>query len=268
MAFIELKTYSATLHTKTGINVILPTPLAGEVRESCFGCYNTPRKFPVLYLLHGTYGDEADYTRFSRIESYAQEYYVAVVMMSTENGCYRDMPRGGPEYEQYVTRELPKMMQWMFPISDRREENFLCGLSMGGTGAFKLGMKHPELYGHVACMSSNFDGWQDCADNGDTVWSMAFAQGERLKGTGEDMYHLAEQAVKSGVTLPELYVCVGKEDFLYQSNIDFKKHMDTIGMRYVYHEQPGIHNWDFWDDELRRILAWLPIERREGKNWF
>ena len=80
MAFIQLKTYSETLRTKTSIQVILPTPLAGETNGSF---YDSDRKFPTLYLLHGTYGDEGDYTRFSRIESYAQEYYVAVVMMST-----------------------------------------------------------------------------------------------------------------------------------------------------------------------------------------
>ena len=83
MAFIQLKTYSETLRTKTSIQVILPTPLAGETNGNF---YDSDRKFPTLYLLHGTYGDEGDYTRFSRIESYAQEYYVAVVMMSTANG--------------------------------------------------------------------------------------------------------------------------------------------------------------------------------------
>lgn len=265
MAFIELKTYSEALRTKTSINVILPTPLAGESNGSW---YKTSNKFPVLYLLHGTYGDEADYTRFSRIESYAQDYYVAIVMMSTGNGCYRNMPRGGPAYYDYVTKELPEMMQWMFPISAKREENFLCGLSMGGTGTFKLGMTRPDLYGNIACMSANFAGWQDRASTDDSVWSMAFTAGEQLENTDEDMFYLAEKAVESGDKLPELYVCCGTEDFLYKSNVDFKNHMDKIGMKYTYHEQPGIHNWDFWDDELRRILNWLPIQRRTGSNWF
>lgn len=265
MAFIQLKTYSETLRTKTGIQVILPTPLAGETNGSF---YDSDRKFPTLYLLHGTYGDEGDYTRFSRIESYAQEYYVAVVMMSTANGCYRDMPRGGPAYYKYVTEELPKMMEWMFPLSPKREDRFICGLSMGGTGAFKLGFTRPDVFGAVACMSANFGGWQDKADSGDSVWSMAFNDHELLTGTDEDMFHVADTAVKSGVPLPELYVCIGQQDFLYQSSVVFEKHLQTLGLRHTYHEQPGIHNWDFWDDELRRILAWLPIQRRDSNNWF
>lgn len=269
MALIHLKTYSAMLRTKTNITVILPTPLAGEAKDACLASYNATRRFPVLYLLHGTYGDEEDYIRFSRIESYAQEYYVAVVMMATENGCYRNMPRGGAEYYDYVTEELPKMMQWMFPISAKREENFLCGLSMGGSGAFKIGMTRPDLFSHVACMSANFDGWQAmAADVSDSPWSLAFPEGSQLSGTDDDLYHVAQKAVESGAQLPELYVCIGRQDFLYQANIDFKAHMDRIGLKHLYHEQPGIHNWDFWDDELRRILAWLPIERRDSKNWF
>lgn len=265
MAYILVKTYSETLHTKTDIRVILPTPLAGKpVGEY----YSTQKRFPVLYLLHGTYGDGADYTRFSRIESYAQEYHVAVVMMDTDNGCYRNTPRGGPAYYKYVTEELPQMMQWMFPISAKREENFICGLSMGGSGTFKIGLTRPEQFGYVACMSANFSGWQSKAIADDSVWSLAFEPGENLAGTDDDLYHIVEKAVKDGIDIPKLYICCGQQDFLYKSNVDFVAHLNKLGVQHTYHEQPGIHNWDFWDDELRRILAWLPIKRRDEENWF
>lgn len=268
MALVEIQTYAQTLETKTNIRVILPTPLAGESSESVQAAYSSKRKYPALYLLHGTYGTGSDYTRFSRIESYAQDYFVAVVMMDTQNGCYRDMPRGGPKYIKYVTEELPQMMEWMFPISSKREDRFLCGLSMGGTGCFKLGMLRPDLYGNIACMSSNFGGWQQQALSDNTPWSMAFEPGENLSGTDEDMFWLAEQAAKNKEALPEIYTCVGEQDFLYEGNQKFEEHLNRLGIKHTYHTQPGIHNWDFWDDELRRILAWLPIEKREGKNWF
>lgn len=265
MAYIHLLTYSECLHTKTDIRVILPTPLAGE---SVGNYYGEDRRFPVLYLLHGTYGTGGDYTRFSRIESYAQDYNVAVVMMDTGNGCYRDTPRGGPAYYQYVTEELPQMMQWMFPISAKREENFICGLSMGGTGAFKIGFSCPEKFGWIACMSANFSGWQSKADADDSVWSSAFLPGENLTNTYDDLYDLARKAVNSAVELPNLYICCGQQDFLFESNEAFRKHLENLGVRHTYHVQPGSHNWDFWDDELRRILAWLPIECRKSKSMF
>lgn len=269
MAFIQLKVYSAALHATTDIQVILPTPLVRRAGENGFDCYDTPRKFPVLYLLHGTYGDESDFMRFSRIESYAQEYYLAVVMMDVNNSCYRNMPRTGPEYWNFITDELPKMMRWMLPISDNPSETFLCGLSMGGNGAFKIGMTFPNRYGAVACMSSKCSGWQIAADRDDTVWSLAYPQGTDLTDTEEDMFYLAAQAAQSGKELPALYFCVGQEDGFHQENLEFMAHLDKLGIRHTYHEQPGIHNWDFWDDELRRILQWLPIERRDpDRRWF
>ena len=41
-----------------------------------------------------------------------------------------------------------------------------------------------------------------------------------------------------------------------------RDHLEKIGYRFTYHEQPGIHNWDFWDDEIKRILEWLPIDKK------
>lgn len=269
MALIQMKTYSAALHTTTGLQVILPTPLVRRAGENGFDCYDTPKKFPVLYLLHGTYGDESDYIRFSRIESYAQAYYLAVVMMDAGNSCYRDIPRCGPEYFRFVTDELPKMMRWLFPISGEREDNFIAGLSMGGNAAFKIGMLYPERFGRVACMSSNCSGWQFAAQRDDTVWSFAYAPGTELTGSEEDLYALARRAKESGKPLPGLYFSVGKQDPFYEENQKFKARLDQLGIEYTYHEQSGGHDWDVWDDELRRILQWLPIQQRDpDKRWF
>lgn len=77
------------------------------------------------------------------------------------------------------------------------------------------------------------------------------------------------QAAQSGKELPALYFCVGQEDGFHQENLEFMAHLDKLGIRHTDHEQPGIHNWDFWDDELRRILQWLPVERRDpDRRWF
>lgn len=269
MALIHVNVYSAAMHANNGVQVILPTPQVRRAGKEGFTGYDTPRRFPVLYLLHGTYGDETDYLRFSRIESYAQQYDLAVVMPDAGNSCYRNVPRTGAEYWNFVTDELLKMMRWMFPISDKPEETFLCGLSMGANGAFKIGMSNPGNYGAIACMSAKCSGWQEAADRDDTVWSSAFLPGENLTGSEEDLYFLAKQAAAAGGVLPTLYLCVGQQDGFYQENKEFVSYLNALGISHVFHEQPGGHDWDFWDDELRRILAWLPVERRDPKKrWF
>ena len=70
------------------------------------------------------------------------------------------------------------------------------------------------------------------------------------------------QLVEKKIDYPKFYMCCGTEDFVYPSNTQFKEHLDRIGFRYDYHEQPGVHNWDFWDDEIQRILEWLPLQHR------
>jgi len=265
MALVQVKTFSEALRTKTDIQVILPTPLTGDVLQGLEGrypYYSREIPVPVLYLLHGTYGDSGDWMRFSRIESYAQEYNLAVVMPSGGNSWYNNMPSGGPAYYDYISKELPQMIGWMFPVSNKREDTFIAGLSMGGSGAFKLAMTKPEQYSHAAVLSGGFGNLDERMARGDTVWSSAFESGKSTKGTGNDPYYLAEEIIRKKTKYPELYICCGTGDFLYQENCEFRKHLDKLGFRYQYHEQQGIHDFNFWDDEIKRVLAWLPIKKR------
>ena len=267
MALITLKTFSIALKTKTDVQIILPTPLTSEVMatvtggpKSDFPYYSDLLSIPVLYLYHGTFGDSSDWMRFSRIESYAQEYNIAVVMPSAANSCFRNMPRGGPQYYDYLTDELPKMINWMFPVSRKREDTFVAGLSMGGYGAFYIGMSQPELFSHVACLSGAYGGFTSHGEN--SVWALAFEPNEDLKNTDGDCYYLSEKLVKDNQSYPNLYVCCGTEDFIYDESTRFKAHLEQIGFNHTYHEQKGVHNFDFWDDEIQRILKWLPINKR------
>ncbi len=261
MASIQIKFYSPSLQTKTNVNVLLPTPestLQGY-QETFADCAKTGL-FPVLYLLHGTSGDEGDWTRFSRIEDYARKYNLAVVMPNCENSCYRNTP-AGKAYYTYVTEELPQMMKWMFPVSDKREDTYIAGLSMGAAGAFKLGMSKPEQYSYVAALSGGATLHEERHQKGDR-WSWAFEPGEKTAGTMDDLCWLASQLVENKVDYPKLYLCCGTEDFIYEANLVLKNHLDRIGFQYTYHEQPGIHDWNFWDDEIQRILKWLPVTKK------
>jgi len=264
MALLHVKTYSKMLRTKTDIQVILPTPRTTETGgEGAFRYYDSSNPCPVLYLLHGTFGDSGDWMRFSMIEAYAQEYNLAVVMPEAANSIYRDMPRGGPRYYSYLTEELPEMIRWMFPVSEKREETFVAGLSMGGNGAFKIGMSKQEMFGYVACLSGGFgEIFERVNADPESPWSMAFERGESIEGTADDLNWLSSQLIDKKIDYPKLYMCCGTEDFLYEENCKFRKHLDSIGFKYDYHEQPGIHDWIFWNDEIKRVLEWLPVKKK------
>ncbi|MCI8455233.1 MAG: esterase family protein [Lachnospiraceae bacterium] len=267
MALIQMKFYSPSLQTKTNLNLLVPTPestLTGT--QETFADCRKMGPLPVLYLLHGTSGDEGDWLRFSRIEDYARKYRLLVAMPSCENSCYRDTP-AGKAYYTYVTKELPQFLGWLLPVSEKREDTYIAGLSMGGSGAFMLGMSRPSQYGYVACLSGGFNLPEKVEAEPKNRWSWAFGPDETLIGTRDDAFWLSSRLVEEKADYPELYLCCGTEDFLYEKNCELKRHLDAIGFRHVYHEQPGAHDWNFWDDEIRRVLQWLPVKKKDETEY-
>lgn len=270
MASISMKVYSAALKTRTNVNVIIPTLLPGinavnERGQEFSEFYDHSGNFPVLYLLHGTYGDEGDWQRFSRIEDYARHHNLAVVMPYGENSCYRDT-ESGKNYEIYITQELPKIIQWMFPVSKKREDTFIGGLSMGGGGAVRLGLMHQDIYGCTIGLSSDFGGIVNQVRESEfTVWSHAFKGTSLDEKTPVDSFWLAEKAMNDSGARTKLYIGCGTEDFLYEENCRYHQFLETIGFDHVFSTKPGIHNWDFWDNEIRKVMEWLPINMEEKR---
>ncbi len=276
MALLQMKLYAPSLKSRTNVNILLPTPQPSidpgmSVTSTDIGATEgfigrLGKDIPVLYLLHGSFGDEGDWQRFSRIEDYARNYRVIVVMPAAENSSYRDLP-SGRNYATWITRELPAMIEWMFPAAKTREGRFIAGLSMGGKGAFKLGLTNADRYSRVASFSGGrFDEISDQAHfEKKTVWSYGYEEGEPIRGTAEDAYWLAKHVVDAekagGGPKPELYLSCGTEDFLYESNSRLHEYLDEIGYAHTYDAQPGIHNWDFWDPQIQKVLEWLPIRK-------
>ena len=129
MAYFKCNFYSQVLYQNTNINIIIPTPNSDEVLNNKDSSYfKKGNEYQTIYLLHGAYGDYSDWMRLTSIEHYAQNHKVAVVMPSVTNSFYQDMFRG-ENYLTYVTKELPEFVRTLFPLSEKREDNFTAGLS-------------------------------------------------------------------------------------------------------------------------------------------
>ena len=102
-------------------------------------------KRKVLYLLHGLSDDASAWQRYSCVETLATAYGLVVVMPSAGRSFYIDQPNG-QGYFTYLTEELPHYLADVFGLAPRREDTFIAGNSMGGHGAFKAALLHPELY--------------------------------------------------------------------------------------------------------------------------
>lgn len=156
--FLNCHYFSPVLQHNTEINVIIPTPEGNEqiTAQGQAKRYDYEKGLPVVYLLHGAYGDCSSWIRFSNIERYAQAHNIVAVMASVENSVYQDMVHGNA-YFTYIAQEVPDYVKALFPVSRRREDTFIAGFSMGGYGAWYVGLTYPERYAKIAGMSAAMD---------------------------------------------------------------------------------------------------------------
>jgi putative tributyrin esterase len=257
MALLTCSFYSKALKFRTKIEVYLPQP----DRESPPWTVNNPSsKFPVLYLLHGYSNDENEWTRFSTFGQYIEDYPVVVVMPSLQRSTYVDIS-SSHRYWTYLSEELPAIAQSFFPISDLREDTFVAGISMGGYGAFKLGLTFPERYAAAASFIGVLNLHQESVKS---WWKddvrLNFGENTALEGGPHDLFHLARQMAALPGPKTRLYACTGTEDFVYDGNRAFKSLAESLGLDLTYADGPGDHSWSYVDPMIPRMLAWLRLQ--------
>ena len=152
MSLIHYNFESQYLNNNTDVNIILPDKPRDKTPEQFYG---SGKKYKVLWLLHGTFGDYTDWIRKSNIELYACERDLIVVMPSGLNADYVNWPDFAPGYNtwDYLFEELMPLVHHWLPASDKREDNFIAGLSMGGNGTLQYAAGHPEKFGGAAILS-------------------------------------------------------------------------------------------------------------------
>lgn len=259
MALIECKFYSEVLGLNTSMTVILPQQTTTQIGMSNVSRGNL---HPTLYLLHGLSDDDSIWLRRTSIERYVAQMGIAVVMPQVHRSFYTDMAAGG-QYWTFISEELPALARSFFPLSAKREDNFVAGLSMGGYGAMKLGLRKPEDWAAAASLSGaldmahNFLNGEDPAQK--TKEYVQIYGDKDIAGTSEDLLWLLKEVDRSKGPKPLLYQCCGTEDFLYEDNQTFRKACSKTKLSLTYEEGPGEHEWGYWDTKIRDVLNWLPL---------
>ncbi len=255
MALISMTLNSSTLRMNTTVKVCFPEKSRGS-----------KSKLQTLWLLHGGGGDSSDWVRKTSIERYANDANLVVVCPSAYNSLYSDMYYGD-KYYTYITEELPNLMRYMLPISDKREDNFVAGLSMGGYGALKWAMNKPEMFAYAGSFSGAVDMPNILKKNHlhdgilDRDFLIAFGAVENVEKTNQDVLDMAKKNVANGTLLPKIYLTCGTEDFCYDFNINAKNLFTELGVDFTWDERPGNHTWEYWDAAVQRFIKIL----KEGK---
>lgn len=257
MALIRCDFFSDVLELSTSMTVILPQATSAQIGLSGSAPSGA---FRTLYLLHGLSDDDSVWVRRTSIERYVAPLGLAVVMPQVNRSFYADEVHGN-RYWSFLSEELPAVASSFFRLSDRREDTFVAGLSMGGYGAFKWALRQPERFAAAASLSGALDvaarerSGQWRPDLVDRVFGRT-----PVTGTGDDLVWLLDQT--EPVDLPALYVCCGAQDDLIQDNRAFVAAATDRGVVITADLGPGAHEWSYWDRTIQDVLTWLPLRNR------
>ncbi len=270
MAFIQMNMMSQCLMRTVQVNVILPADkieMPDKVGQKVAG---NDDPFKTLYLLHGVFGSQIDWVNGTNIQRWAEEKNLAVVMPAGENMFYLDQPQIHNFYSRFIGEELVELTRRMFPLSRKREDTFIGGLSMGGYGALHNGLVYYETFGYIASLSgANIFERQDS--------NMFYGSKEHLealygnledaKNSDKNTSWLIRQCVKEGKTDQKIYLACGTEDSLLEGSRSWKRQLEDAGFDLTYEEGPGAHEWDFWNRYIKHVVDWLPLEEaNQGIN--
>ena len=256
MALIQLEAFSDVLGKAFTVHVALPETARGP--------------FPVLWLLHGAGDDGSGWLRHTSIERQATRRDLALVAPTAGMSMYEDMAHG-QRYFTHIADELPKMLRRLLPLSDRREDNFIAGLSMGGAGCMKIGLNNPQNYAAIGCLSAGAVNRGGIAMTPERRARMIMTYGTEdvstRKGTPEDVFGAAQRILDEDLPRPRIFHSVGTEDFVLPSareTRDFFQGLAGNPFDYTYEEHPGAHTWEYWDEHIQDFLRFIGLAPVEG----
>lgn len=250
MALLRCDFYSDVLELSTSMTVLLPQETRTQIGMAGASHSGAP---PLLYLLHGLSDDHTIWQRRTSVERYVAPLGLAVVMPAVHRSFYAD-ERKGLRFWTFLSRELPELVASFFRVTDDPRQTFVAGLSMGGYGAMKWALRQPERFAAAASMSGALD-LASLVRSPDRPELRERVFGEQLDPS-EDLVALLRT---SKADVPPLHVSCGTEDELIKGNEAFVHAARDAGARVTVDFRPGEHDWEFWDEELQHVLAWLPL---------
>jgi S-formylglutathione hydrolase FrmB len=230
MSILNVRFRSEALGKHTSFNVIHPDEGDGT--------------FPVLMQLHGYSDDSHSWLVNSRLAQHAAAFRMIVVLPDGGTSRYLNLPGherfGMQRYEDLMMNDIPAEVNRLFHV--RPGAWAIGGLSMGGFGALRLGMKHPDRFASI---------WAHSAGLRPLDESFLAALEDRNDASLE---HYAGLLKRRG-SRPVISFDCGVDDELIEYNRAFDRHLTDIGIDHAYHEHPGAHTWEYWDLHVQEALA-------------
>ena len=261
MALLQVNFYSRCLRRLVNFNALIPIDAAQAPEQESVEA--GPIK--ALYLLHGYSGNYTDWICGTSIQELSQKYNIAIFMPSGENNFYLDDTDKSELFAEFVGQELLDFTRKMFRLSNKRENTFIGGLSMGGYGAIRNGLKYSHNFGGIIALSSALiikniagidEGFKDpIADY--KYYTRVFGDLTQLLGSDKDPEALVLNLKNKNEIIPKIYMSCGTEDFLLKENRDYHEFLVSENVNHTYIESHGTHDWKFWNEYIEKAIKWV-----------
>ncbi|WOO86471.1 alpha/beta hydrolase-fold protein [Mollicutes bacterium LVI A0039] len=252
MSTIRVNILSNELDRAVNISVILP--IENEMPKD---------GYKTLYLLNGYTGDDLDWIHETRVKRIALEHNLAVIMPAGENSFYIDNPRARRNYAKFIGVELVEVMRKMFPLSTKREDTFIAGLSMGGYGALINGLKYHQTFSKIgtfslALLNEIYYSHRTDENERQFICQTFGVDVEEIINTDMDPRYLIRKFKGS---LPKIYMACGSDDYALGGNEKIHKVLEEYNVIHDYIIEPGDHDWDFWSSHIEKFITWLEVNK-------
>jgi putative tributyrin esterase len=223
-------------------------------------------EYPVLYLLHGLFGDFENWIELTRVAEIVDGRNLIVITPEGKDGWYVDSGIDeNRRFESYMISELMPEVEDKFRIDGRRSMRAIAGNSMGGYGAIKFGLKYPSRFVLAGSFSGAFEAPQLSDENPSDLWGeyepsimAAFGADPSVVRKKNDLFEIVEKMSAPEIdALPKLYMDCGADDQFIRVNRELSEAMTKKGVRHEFHELKGRHDWKYWDSRLEHFLEKL-----------
>src|SRR2546423_824567 len=244
--------HSALVGKTLPYNVILPP----DYRSS------STTRYPVLYLLHGLWGHYSDWITRTNVADYASRYRMIVVMPEGNDNWYTDSASvPADKYESYILNELTPDVQKRYRTIESRYGRGIAGLSMGGYGALKFGLKSPGTFafagsisGALAAATWTEDDFKAAPSMYKSLVSVFGPPGSDTR-KANDIFEMMRALPPSRVAgLPYFYLDCGTEDGLFSYSPQFAALLREKKIPHEFRELPGDHSWQYWNKQVQEGL--------------
>jgi S-formylglutathione hydrolase FrmB len=220
---------------------------------------SSERRYPTLFLLHGLYGDDQNWTTRTNLVNYARDLNLIIAMPDAGNSWYVNSATDpADKFEDFIVKDFITEIDTRYRTIREGYARAVAGLSMGGYAAVKFSLKYPELFAFAGGISAALDASADLdernAEFREGLRNVFGEPGNLVRSQNDVFVLLANTGSKK---LPYFYLDCGSDDMFLDVNRKFAARLQQLRIPYEAHELPGGHTWNYWDGAIDRFLSLL-----------